>query len=235
MARCPFAIWRGADPSNYRSGRGHVVIGMTVHHADASLASADGYFRSQHEPGHESSACFGVDFDGTLYQWVDTDDADYHACQAQYEGYVGCENASDPARPDDPPTDAQIAMMAKLALWLGVPPFAITARGQAGIGYHTQFPGPCGEAWGQTACPGQGFIASIPKIVAAMQGAPAQPKKDDDPMLYVFNPHAPSEIWCLAGNTRRHVTPDEWGFAQFVGQKAIKVSAAWFDGYPVAA
>jgi hypothetical protein len=60
-------------------------------------------------------------------------------------------------------------------------------------------------------------------------------KKDDDPMLYVFNPHAPSEIWCFAGNSRRHVTPDEWAFVQFVGGKAIKVSKAWFDSYPVAA
>lgn len=63
--------------------------------------------------------------------------------------------------------------------------------------------------------------------------APATPiKKDDDPMLYVFNPSAPTEIWCLAGNTRRHVSPDEWLFAAFVGTKAIKVSAAWFNSYP---
>lgn len=87
-----------------------------------------------------------------------------------------------------------------------------------------------------TSCPGDRLMAVIAEINANHDEPKPPKKKDDDPMLYVFNPHNKTEIWCLAGNTRRHVTPDEWKFAHdFGGINAAPISAAWFDSYPVAA
>jgi hypothetical protein len=68
---------------------------------------------------------------------------------------------------------------------------------------------------------------------------------EDDDMLFVHSPHNPIEIWCLAGNTRRHITPDEWKMrtGPFGGNpannggafNALTITAEWFDSYPVAA
>ncbi len=77
-------------------------------------------------------------------------------------------------------------------------------------------------------------LVTVSDYARAIQGAvPKPPRKDPDPMPYVFNPSVPTEIWCISGNTKRHVTPDEWAFCSFVGTKAIKVSQAWFDSVPV--
>lgn len=182
MARMPGAEWLGPIPASNFAPGSRSPLGMTVHHMDGSFDSANGWF---HNPGAGSSACYGVRLDGRIGQWLETKDFDYHACQSQWDGYFGCENESDPNRPDAPPTDAQIVSMARIAIFESVPAVAITFRGQRGVGYHRQFPGPCGQAWGQTACPGQGFIDSIPKIIAAMGTAPAPPLPDPgDEMLY---------------------------------------------------
>lgn len=234
MARCPFAEWRGPLPSSNYSAGGNTPIGLVVHHVDGSLAAADATFSN---PSRGASAHFGIGFDGHIIQWVDTSDVAYAQCKGNWLGWVSVENASDPERPDDPPTAAQVESMGRLVQWLGTPPVPATSMTSGGVAYHRQFPGPCAESFGQTDCPGDGFVAAIPAICAAASGNSPKPpkKKDDDPMLYVFNPHTPTEIWCLAGNTRRHVTPDEWKFVEFTGGKAVKISAAWFDSFPEAA
>lgn len=140
------------------------VIGVTVHHMDGSLASADASF---HNPDRGASAHFGISYDGHVVQWVDTNDVAYHACRANWTGWVGIENESDPDRPDAPPTPAQIESMGIIIRWLGVAPVPATGPLSGGVGYHRQFPGACNAAWGQTACPGQGFIDAIPAICAA--------------------------------------------------------------------
>lgn len=166
--RAPFAEWRGPLPAaNYAPGQMGQVIGVTVHHMDGSLASADGWF---HNPSAGSSAHFGVGYDGHIVQWVDTDSVAYHACRANWTGWVGIENESDPNVPDGPPTDAQIAAMGQIISWLGVPAVPATSPTSGGVGYHRQFPGACNAAWGQTSCPGQGFVDAIPRICAAAGG-----------------------------------------------------------------
>lgn len=170
MALMPFTEWRGPVPaSNYQPGLTRPMIGVVVHHMDGSWQAAESRFM---DPSAQASAHFGVRFDGTIIQWVDTADTAYHACCANRQSYVGIENESDPNNPDGPPTLAQIAAMGRIIRWLGVTPVPCPAMGVPGVGYHRQFPGDCSVAWGQTACPGNGFINAIPAICAAAHQEP---------------------------------------------------------------
>ncbi len=181
MARCPFAEWRGPLPySNFRSG-GNNPIGLIVHHVDGSLAAADGTFNN---PSRGASAHFGIDFDGRIVQWVDTSDVAYAQCMGNWQGWVSVENASDPGAPDAPPTAAQIASMGRLITWLGTPAVPATSMTSGGVGYHRQFGGPCNEAWGQTDCPGDGFVAAIPAICAAAGAPVPAPQHSRSDVIY---------------------------------------------------
>ena len=46
--------------------------------------------------------------------------------------------------------------------------------------------------------------------------SPAPTLNLEDLMEFTKNPHAKTEVWCLAGNTRRHVSEAEWNRAQTV-------------------
>lgn len=167
--RYPGAVWRGPIPSsNYAKGHTRVV-GVTIHHMDGTLASTDGVFRRD---GYARSAHFGTGRDGTVYQWVDTDDIAYHACNANWTGYIGIEN--DDGGQDLPLSDAQIAAVRAIIDWLGVDKKLMVGMGDSGIGYHGQFPGDCSTHWGRTACPGA-IVAQLPLLVAP---APILPAKD---------------------------------------------------------
>lgn len=210
MALCPFAEQRTGGINN-GGRRGHALIGVTVHHMDGYWQGAESRFR---DPSSDASAAFGIRFDGSIIQWLDTDLVDYHACMAQWEGWLGIENESHPDQPDAPPTAEQIASMGRLIAWLGVPAVPATSRTGGGVGYHRQFPGPCGAAWGQTACPGQGFIDSIPAICAAAGAAPAPTPTAHAPleainMVTVMFDKNGVDIWRL-GDTRRKLKLGEW-------------------------
>lgn len=166
--------WRGPIPSsNYRQGGMPAqAVGLIIHKIDGSLASADVTF---HTDGIERSAHVGHGRDGARYQWVDTANVAYAQCQGNYEGYVSVENEGGE---DDVLTDVQILDAAALANRLNVPAKACRFQGDTGIGYHKQFPGDCDSAWGRTSCPGDGIVAQIPAIIAAMQLAPT-PEGDD--------------------------------------------------------
>jgi hypothetical protein len=159
--RYPAATWRGPIPaSNYRAGAMGAIRGVTIHHMDGSLASTDGVFRT---PGLGRSAHFGTGRDGTVYQWVDTDDVAYHACNANWTGYIGIEN--DDSGQDLPLTDAQITALRALIDWLGIDKKLMAAMTDTGVGYHGQFPGDCATHWGQTACPGV-MVDQLPLLIA---------------------------------------------------------------------
>ena len=204
MAVAPFAEWRGPLPaSNYAPGQMGAIIGVTVHHMDGSLASADGWF---HNPSAGSSAHFGISYDGHVVQWVDTNDVSYHACRANWTGYVGIENESDPDRPDAPPTGAQIESMGAIIRWLGVPAIPATDPLSGGVGYHRQFPGACSVAWGQTACPGQGFVDAIPAICKAA-GSSSLISEDD--VIYSTNDNGKVTYYRDAGGILVSLAPEE--------------------------
>lgn len=166
----PEAEWRGPLPeTNYAPGGNRRVIGMVVHHMDGSWQSAEGRFKT---PGAQASACFGVRFDGSIIQWVDTGDFDYHACMAQWRGFVGVENESNPNTVDAPLTDQQVDANARIARFLGIELKVCDGMFSGGVSWHRQFPGVCSQAWGQTDCPGDGIEAQISHIVAVAQGQP---------------------------------------------------------------
>jgi hypothetical protein len=181
MALYPGAVWRGPIPtSNYAKGRSVPVRGVTIHHMDTILATCDALFR---QPGYQRSAHFGTGRDGTVYQWVDTDDVAYHACYANWSGYLGIEN--DDNANDDPLTDAQITAIRGIIDWLGIPKVLMVNMTDPGIGYHGQFPGDCSTHWGQTACPGS-MVAQLPLLIAPAP-TPVPTKESPDVKMVLYN------------------------------------------------
>lgn len=180
---------------------------------------------------------------GQWVQFTDTNQVTYHCNGANFRA-VGIELTG---TNDDPLTDWQEARLGEVLRFLnvahGIPlnyvdpavtPEAsiwVNGGGFSGVISHDSVRTDDGSSQHSDQI-------TLSDYIRAIQGAvphPPSPKKDDDPMLYVFNPHVPEEIWCLSGNTRRHISPDEWHFVQFVGGQAIKVTEAWFDSYPLAA
>lgn len=166
MARMPDAIWKPIS-TNYSRGACGRVVGMVVHHMVGSESSAFALFD---RPGSGASAHFGVCYDGTTYQYVDTADAAYHACQANYAGQIGVENES--ASSGDlwaALTDAQVSACARIAAWLaaehGIELRVADPDDRRGVGYHSMVPGDCSVAWGQTGCPGEAIVAQRGEMV----------------------------------------------------------------------
>lgn len=207
--RVPGFEWLAPIPaSNYSTTGARPIVGLQVHHADGSLASANGVFQT---PGSERSAHVGIDYDGSGVQWVDTAHVAYAGCLANWTGYLSAECASDPAAPDAPPTSAQIVTLANLAVWAGIPAQAVEFMGGPGIGYHRQFPGACGSSWGQTACPGDGFVAKIPAIIAAMHGPPPPDESDDGMTLFLTKDHGVETYHRDASGLLVAMPPEEVG------------------------
>lgn len=231
--RCPFAEWRG-NVLNHGGTREHPIIGLTVHHMDGWWQGAESRFNT---PGSNASAAFGVKLNGDVIQWLDTELVDYHACMAQWEGWIGCENESDPDAPDAPPTPAQIASMGRLVAWLGIPATPAVSRTSGGVGYHRQFPGPCNQAWGQTACPGQGFIDAIPAICAAASGTttptttPEKGKKKPMDMITRFG-LGPDDVYLTDWQTKRKISPKEQAMWKYFGGQVRSIDQEIFDSIP---
>lgn len=175
----PGARWNPIPGNHGRDGK--PKIGVVVHHMDGSFASAEAHFMN---PDSQASSHFGITYAGEITQWVDTADVAYTQCMGNWQGWVGIENESDPGAPDAPPTPEQVAAMGRIIAWLGTPATPATSMTSGGVGYHRQFGGPCEVAWGQTACPGDGFVNAIPAICAAA-GAHA-PVPDPLPPLEDF-------------------------------------------------
>lgn len=137
------------------------------------------YWRDQaNEESH-----FGVDYDGSLGQYMPTTrraDANYSANRRpDGTGAVSIESASR-AQSDDPWTDAQIRVLIEVGAWLhhahGIPLRVCRTWDDPGYGYHNLFP-----QWsigGATACPGPLRIRQFSDVVfpgivrAAQSGTP---------------------------------------------------------------
>jgi hypothetical protein len=188
---------------------GKPKIGLSVHHMDSSFASADGWF---HNPIAQASAHVGITYDtGDITQWVDFDDVAYAQCLGNWQGWVTAELESDPARPNAGPSPAQVASLGRVIRELGTPAVPATSMFSGGVGFHRQFGGPCNQAWGQTACPGDGIVAAIPAICAAARGdTPATtpdsaPVPQEDVMLAVIESDGyftrKGEFWLVVPGT----------------------------------
>lgn len=217
----PEAEWRGPLPSGNYSTAYVPKIGAVVHHIDGSLAAADGTF---HDPNRGASAHFGVDFDGRIVQWVDTDHVAYAQCQGNWQGWVSIENASDADDDNAQLTPAQVDANARIVRWLGTPAFPAISPTTGGVGYHRQFGGVCAVAWGQTACPGDGIPLQIERICRLAQGdAPSDPtllQRKAKPVLWIA--YVLDKNWCdvfYAGVLVDGFTNDDHPNQFNVGQK----------------
>lgn len=64
---------------NYTAGRrGHRPLAIVVHVMEGTMPGTDAWFRDPENPA-KSSAHFGVARNGTVVQWVDTEDSAHHA------------------------------------------------------------------------------------------------------------------------------------------------------------
>lgn len=202
-------------PGNYApnqqassEGRGK----LCVHHIDGSIAAAEGVWST---PGLQRSSHLGNGLDGHRIQWLDTRHVAYAQCAGNWRGWTSMECASDPRAPDAPPTPAQIQTIAAAANALGVPPRLAQSMDDVGLAFHRSFPGPCAQWFGQTDCPGDGYVASADAIFAAMTGAP--PEEDDVQITYITSQADPSVgIWAFDQLSARHVGGQEWGIIGYV-------------------
>jgi len=157
--RYPAAKWQPVA-GNYTPG-GCRPRYLVLHIMQGSLAGTDSWFRN---PAAQVSAHFGVGKDGTVIQWVDTDDTAWHAMNAnpvaigaEHEGYSG-----------DVLTPAQVEATGRLLAWLHehhrIPLHATdNPDSGAGLAWH----GMGGAAWGDHPdCPGHRIVAQRPEILA---------------------------------------------------------------------
>lgn len=50
---------------------------------------------------------------------------------------------------------------------------------------------------------------------------------------FVYHPNGSGEVWCIEGNTRRHVFGDELGVWLLFGGTVGSMPSGWFNSYPV--
>lgn len=159
-------------------------MGMTVHHTVGSLDSAEQRFN---DPSSGASAHFGIGFDGSVRQWVDTDLASYHACRANWTGWIGVEHESsgDPDHWWEPMTPEQVQASGLLLRWLhetyGVPLQVSDDVNVGGLTYHSLDPGSCSSHWGITGCPGAAMAADRYAIVDVALGNSPAPVPEPEP------------------------------------------------------
>lgn len=151
MARYPNAVWKGDIPNRTIKGMIHPAQGLVLHIEQGSQAGTDGWF---HNPIAKASAHFGIAKDGSVYQWVDTDDKAWavakgnpHWYSVENEGFAGQQL-----------TAAQIESGANLFVWLskldGFPLQLTSDPAGKGLGHHSMG----GLSWGGHACPGADIV-----------------------------------------------------------------------------
>lgn len=165
--------------------------GIVFHHIVGSIENAESRFLS---PSGGASAHWGVGYDGRIVQWVDTNDASWHACSANRTGWLSIEHQS-PSSGDlwVGLTDEQIAADARILRWCnethGTPMRVAASWQDTGLSYHSANPGPCSTNWGQTGCPGDAIIADRQRVVdLALGGDTPHPPfvRKARPMLVVW-------------------------------------------------
>lgn len=190
MATYPNAEWRPlAAGSPGAPMDAHDIV--CVHTMVGFLAGTESMFRENGWAGTESH--FGVGgpadgaLDGTVYQWVDTDDQADANLQGNHR-LISIET-SDGGDEKNPWSDAQLDAITGIIVWAcqtyDIPAelIADSTAGQRGIGYHRQGIDPwrvaAGEKWSNSngkVCPGDVRIAQlvdtiIPRVQAQVSGS----------------------------------------------------------------
>ena len=160
MARAPFAEWWGDNLSNKTKGSMYAHHGLVVHADGVDNTDADNNWF--HNPKAQVSAHFGIRNDGTVVQWVDTDDTAWAEVGGNHY-WVSVEFESK----GEPLTQAQVESGAKLFAWLWHLyrfTLQVTADVTAeGLIHHSAG----GADWGgHFDCPGNRIIEQKPLILA---------------------------------------------------------------------
>ncbi len=158
--------WTGAQwrpiPVNWSPGTPDPNRLFIVHVMQGSLWGTDSWFRN---PRAQASAHFGVGKDGTCFQWVDTDQMAWHACDAnpfsigvETEGYSG-----------QPFTNAQIQSLARMFHWANqnYPGISMWLNSRPYTGSGLSWHGLGGNAWcGHPSCPGSARVNQLGLILS---------------------------------------------------------------------
>lgn len=160
MAIFSQATWDGPVPNRTVGQMIHPLMGLVLHIEQGTEAGTSGWF---HNPAAQVSAHFGVAKDGTLEQFVDTNDKAW-AITSGNRYWISVENEG---MPGDTLTPQQLTAVSKVLAWLhvtdGVPLVKTDSTQQRGLGWH----GMGGEDWGHPHCPGSPIIAQRDGIIAA--------------------------------------------------------------------
>ena len=154
------AYWRPISV-NWSAGTADPNRLDIMHVMQGSLWGTDNWFRNR---AAGASAHFGIGYDGTCFQWVDTDQMAWHACNAN--GYsIGVETEGLSGQPF---TTAQIRKSAQLLHWLNqqyptISMWLNVRPSGSGLSYH----GLGGSSWcGHPSCPGTARIRQLPQILS---------------------------------------------------------------------
>ena len=153
------AQWRPIN-TNFNQGGNRPRL-YIVHIMEGSLDGTDSWFRQSRA---QASSHFGVGKDGTIYQWVETNDTAWHAGTAN-DHSIGVENAgfaTEALTQDQLDANARIYAWSMrqyddISAWLNTNPSTGSGLSYHGLGVNI--------GWGHGACPGPRIIDQLPTIL----------------------------------------------------------------------
>lgn len=192
---------RPGEPEDRMTAR----MGMVEHIAEGTY---DGTLAWERNPVAQVSSHFVVAKDGRIAQMVDTDDRSW--CQA--DGNAGWISVENEGHVTDQPTPPQIEANAKLYARgmreYGWPARVTDSPVDRGLGWH----GMGGAGWGgHYQCPGEGFKAARPAIVARAQQilAGVAPAPTEGDRMIIFAKDAAGQVYRCDGISCVPVPADE--------------------------
>ncbi len=172
MARYDQATWNPITANFNKGRRLSPTKGLILHITDGAPNKKTGKKTPPTLAGlwstfcnkeHNASAHFGVEKDGEMWQFVDTDDRAWSVDGDTIDAHwISIENIGIPG---DALTEEQIMACANLVFWLnqtyGCPIKEALDKNDSGVSYHALF------QRAHPGCPGKPVISSIPRICAS--------------------------------------------------------------------
>lgn len=172
MAKYEGATWKPITANFNKGRRQSPTKGLILHITDGALnkktgiktpPSLEGLYSTFNNKKHNASAHFGVNKDGEMWQFIDTDNRAWSVDGDTIDAHwVSIENI---AVPGDTLSEDQIMACAGLLYWLNqtydCPIKMAVGKSDSGVAYHSLF------QRGHPYCPGFPVISLIPRICAS--------------------------------------------------------------------